>query len=326
MEGFCGKAKNLIHNLLFWSGISVRKPLEVKIKFEGQVHQVDLDLLLTSLLHFSEMVQLVTEKVSPQQKLNIKISAPEKGSFEITLHLAESAVTTIGDLFREPRATIDSVANVVAIIVGVMELKRFLKGRKPDNIEERPDGRINVSKDDVTAVVNRYVYAFYSKNQDINDRLERMFDGLTENPEIEGFLIDSPGIGEFQVDSADFPSMAFPNELLETNEEVIIKENVDLSVLKLVFKRNRKWEFIYNGMKISAYIVDDDFWARVDRGESFRKGDIIKADLEISRVFDEEVNTYVNMRYRVIKVYFSGEGDVPEQPYSNVKEYLTTLY
>ncbi|MGI6514843.1 MAG: hypothetical protein ACOX3D_10895 [Syntrophomonadales bacterium] len=47
MEGFCGKAKNLIHNLLFWSGISVRKPLEVKIKFEGQVHQVDLDLLLT---------------------------------------------------------------------------------------------------------------------------------------------------------------------------------------------------------------------------------------------------------------------------------------
>jgi hypothetical protein len=120
--------------------------------------------------------------------------------------------------------------------------------------------------------------------------------------------------------------MAFPNELLETNEEVIIKENVDLSVLKLVFKKNRKWEFIYNGMKISAYIVDDDFWARVDRGESFRKGDIIKADLEISRVFDEEVNTYVNMRYRVIKVYFSGEGDVPEQPYSNVKEYLTTLY
>ena len=45
-----------------------------------------------------------------------------------------------------------------------------------------------------------------------------MFDGLTENPEIEGFLIDSPGIGEFQVDSG-LPSMAFPNELLETNEE-----------------------------------------------------------------------------------------------------------
>ncbi len=96
------------------------KPIEVKIKFEGQIHQVDLDILLLSLLHFSEMVQLVTEKVSPQQKLNIKISAPEKGSFEITLHLAESAVTTIGDLFREPRATIDSVANVVAIIVGVI--------------------------------------------------------------------------------------------------------------------------------------------------------------------------------------------------------------
>ncbi|MGI6514845.1 MAG: hypothetical protein ACOX3D_10905 [Syntrophomonadales bacterium] len=105
-----------------------------------------------------------------------------------------------------------------------------------------------------------------------------------------------------------------PNELLETNEEVIIEENVDLSVLKLVFKRNRKWEFIYNGMKISAYIDDDGFWARVDRGESFRKGDIIKADLEITRVFDEEVNTHVNMRYKVIKVYFSGEGDVPEQP------------
>lgn len=314
MEGFCGKAKNLIDNLLFRRGISMNKPLEVKIKFEGQIHQVDLDILLLSLLHFSEIVQLVTEKVSPQQKLNIKISAPEKGSFDVILHLVGNAVTTIGDLFRESWATIDSVANVVAIIVGIMEIKKFLKGRKPDSIEERPDGRINVSKNNATAAVNRRVYELYSKSQDINDHLEKMFDGLTENPEIEGFLIDSPGIAEFQVDSAEFPSMALPNDLLETNEEVIIKENVDLSVLKLVFQRNRKWEFIFNGMKISAYIVDDSFWARVDRGESFRKGDTIKADLEISRVFDEEINTYVNMSYRIIKVHFRGREELPDQP------------
>lgn len=286
----------------------------MKIKFEGQKHQVNLDILLLSLLHFSEMIQLVTEKVFPQQKLNIKVSASEKGSLDVILHLVGDAVTTIGNLFKDSMAAIGSIADVVAIIVGIMEVKKFLKGSKPDSIEERPDGKINVSKNNAIATVNRRVYELYSKSQDINEHLEKMFDGLTENPEIEGFLVESPGIAEFQVDSVEFPSMALPNDLLETNEEVIIKENVELSVLKLVFQRNRKWEFIFNGMKISAYIVDDSFWARVDRGESFRKGDTIKADLEISRAFNEAINTYVNMSYGIIKVHFCGKEELPAQP------------
>ena len=73
--------------------------------------------------------------------------------------------------------------------------------------------------------------------------------------------------------------------------------------MKVVFQRNRKWEFIYQGNKISAEIVDDEFWNKINvLGLRFGKGDILTVDLEITQIFDYDANVYLNKSYRVLKV------------------------
>ncbi|MFA7676515.1 MAG: hypothetical protein WCY28_03875, partial [Candidatus Shapirobacteria bacterium] len=65
---------------------------------------------------------------------------------------------------------------------------------------------------------------------------------------------------------------------------------------------DRKWEFYHSGNRISANILDENFFNKIDTGESFAKGDQLKADLQITQIFDESIGTYVNESYAVIKV------------------------
>ncbi|MGB9825831.1 MAG: hypothetical protein ACPLRU_04075, partial [Desulfofundulus sp.] len=75
-----------------------------------------------------------------------------------------------------------------------------------------------------------------------------------------------------------------------------------------------KWDFVYEGNKISAYIADEGFWNKVNaRHLSFSSGDILIVDLEIIKIFDSEINTYVNKNYRVVKFIGHVPGQAPEQ-------------
>lgn len=62
--------------------------IRLRLSFEGQQHQMDLDTLIISLLHFAEMTKAASQEVMPGENLQIKIEAPGRGSFEIWLEFA----------------------------------------------------------------------------------------------------------------------------------------------------------------------------------------------------------------------------------------------
>jgi len=57
--------------------------------------------------------------------------------------------------------------------------------------------------------------------------------------------------------------------------------------------------FIYN--KITAKI-SEDFFAKIDSGEKFAKGDSLEAEFEIRQEFDLAANTYINKGYKITKI------------------------
>ncbi|OPX89439.1 MAG: hypothetical protein A4E53_01516 [Pelotomaculum sp. PtaB.Bin104] len=280
-------------------GDSVSNAVVLKIKYLGQVYQMDVDTLVVSLLNFAEMLKAVGKKTVPGEEFQLKIDATEKGSFVVVLEIVKKAAGNLLDLFASPQTTLDSLSKIIAIVVNIMNLKKFLKGEKPEQVTVQ-DGNVIVVKDGGQIIVAENVYKIYAENSEINHQMEKSYEKLSDNPEIEGVVFENEN-NVFVAGRADLFNMARENQLIAEQEIKELKRDVRLSIVKIVFQKNRKWEFVYEGSKISAYMADDTFWRLIDEGRlRFSKGDVIVADLEITKVFEPELNCHVNKGFRVV--------------------------
>lgn len=64
------------------------------------------------------------------------------------------------------------------------------------------------------------------------------------------------------------------------------------------------WNLIFNfkGNKISAKINDIEFYKRVDKGESFAKGDVLEVELEVKQILKVHINTFINKSYKIRRI------------------------
>jgi len=274
----------------------------LEIKFGGDLHEIDVDLLIESLVNYSSVTQEAAAYLSPGIKVNIKIKAPKEGSFIILLDLiAQNA----GDLFTRENATLAS--EIVGIVAGLYGLKKWIaKNGKPEIIKpHQEDNSIEISNTNGNITINQNVYNIYQENPKVRENLRNTFAKLKEKEEITDFIIrDSESQKNiFEVEREDFKLLASMDDEIEQKKQKVIKEKQELSVFKVVFKENYKWEFYYQGIKIYAALKDDNFFKKIEKGEiAFRSGDKLIVDLEIEQVFNESANTFVNDSYNILKV------------------------
>ena len=81
----------------------------------------------------------------------------------------------------------------------------------------------------------------------------------------------------------------------------VIIENATLGIVTLSFDRKKKWEFIYDGFKISMPMRDSGLSALVDNGMRFAKGDSIVVKLEIVKKYNPVYNAYQNKKFRIVE-------------------------
>jgi len=273
----------------------------LEIKFGGDLHEIDVDLLIESLVSYSSVTQEAAAYLSPGIKVNIKIKAPREGSFIILLNLiAENA----HDLFVRENVTLAS--GIITIVGGLYGLKKWIaKNGKPETVKPNEDNSIEISNSNGNITVNQNVYNIYQENPGVRENLRNTFSKLKERGEITDFSIRDVDneTNIFQVNKEDFASMASDDDEIEQKKQEVSKENQELSVFKVVFKENYKWEFYYQGIKIYASIKDEDYFKKIEKGEiAFRSGDKLIVNLNIEQVFNESANTFVNDSYHIIKV------------------------
>lgn len=92
-----------------------------------------------------------------------------------------------------------------------------------------------------------------------------------------------------------------------------------LIVLRAILARSKiKWQFVWNGIKIPAAILDEEFYDKLARHEyEFGQGDILDVLLRIYQHRDDDTGIYINTGvYEVIRVYGRSAGArPPEQEY-----------
>lgn len=273
----------------------------LEIKFGGDLHEIDVDLLVESLVSYSSVTQETAAYLSPGIKVDIKIKAPKEGSFIILLDLIAQ---NSKDLFT--RENISLAANIVSIVGGLYCLKKWIaKNGKPEIIKPGGDNIVEISNNKGSIKISNNVYNIYQENPKVRENLRNTFSKLKDRGEIENFSIKDVDTDNniFDVEKEDFFALASADDEIEQRRQKVIKENQELFVFKVVFQENYKWEFFYCGTKIYASIKDENYFKKIEKGEvAFRNGDKLVVDLEIGQVFNEMANTFVNEAYHILKV------------------------
>jgi hypothetical protein len=97
------------------------------------------------------------------------------------------------------------------------------------------------------------------------------------------------------VDKRDFQTLAIPEEELPSEGRQYRDYRTTLPVVKAIFhKGRRKWEFVWQGHKISAPIVDDEFFDRLARREIWlAQGDELDVMLRVHQILDDINKVYI---------------------------------
>ena len=266
------------------------------IKFDGQNHQVDVQTFVYSVLNFATVVKEANKK-NGGNPININIKAPEKGS--LLVDLVTNAVNNPTLLNGTTM-----LASTIVIVSGVYGLHKFISGKKTKEITKENNSTTITLEDNSTFTIADNIYNIYMTTPAIPDSISKNFSALSEDPAVTNFEVSRNGSEKIiEVSKEDYARMSIKQQIDTENSRTTI-EPANLYIYKVVFeKTDRKWEFYYKGDKISANIFDEDFFKLIDKGESFSKGDQLRADLQITQIFDESIGTYVNQSHAVLKVY-----------------------
>jgi len=280
----------------------LKQSVTYTFQYDTDFEAIDLNTLLLSQIHFSTVLNEIKNEVAPDSNLSIKIKPLEKGSvpFDIILD-----VSFWENLFSQTNVAnlIGYASGIVTVLVGVIQIRKDLKGKKPKKIEIKND-KVIITSDDVTIEVDRKAYEIYEKNPVIDQALRKSFKAIEEDEGVSGIkILDKNKNPLVNIPRSSFDDLTEPNEIFE---EQVVKDDLkreSLTVIKLVFEKGYKWQFyMKSGRKISAYVKDDNFMKIIDKGERFAKGDTLIVDLEIEKVFDKDLGIFVDSDYNVTKV------------------------
>lgn len=279
----------------------------LKIVYGGNSHEIDAEVLIESLVSYSVVIQEASAYLSPESRVSIKIQAQREGSFELLLDIVANEGGTIFN-----KENLDFAATLVTIVGSLYGLKKFLSkdsdipGEDIQEISvENSDNSVIVKTNNGQIEVSKNVYHIYQTSEKAREGLRNTFLKLKNAEEIESFeIIDQDTQQEiFRANKEDFKIMASDKNEAKQKKQTEKKSDQELSVFKIVFKEKYKWEFFYNGVRIYAAILDEEFSSKVSKGEiAFRSGDRMIADIEIIQVFNEAANTFVNDEYFITKV------------------------
>lgn len=270
------------------------------LHFGGRTHEVDAFTFGNALVSFAEAIQSINNEINPDFKIEIAMDAVGPGSFRVNLKTAKKSLR---NLFK------DAPRNIIIALLATFLWEKVLDGDTTPRIIVNDDSVVmEVGEDRI--IVPRDAYEArkaVNENSSVNRNVAKAIETIQADPSIEEFGIS---LGLKDVDPVlNLPRSVFPAILQNTvvlpeEESRYVDQDAALSIHKAVFERSRrKWEFIWNGFRISAPILDDDFFDRLEQRSIYiRQGDVFKATLRVHQIRDRMNGNWLNERYEIIRL------------------------
>jgi hypothetical protein len=268
--------------------------------FETPRHEISAYALASALVGLADAVREANATVNPGYRVEVVIEALSPGSFKATV---KTVFTKAKDLFSST-----AVQAVVWGLVSTHIYEKLIKNEAPPKITVSGDlVVIEVGKDKI--IVPRDIYEAkkqVEKSERFNNAIGKVFEAAASDPNVTGlslfddrkntippFLIPREKFMLFQTEQ--------PND--ETSREIIEMTHVEIN--RAILERGkRRWEFFWRGVKISAPILDEQFFDKFFAHEiTIAPGDALQVALKIIQEKNTDSGIFVNVRYEIIEVY-----------------------
>lgn len=258
-----------------------------RVAFEGAPFddgEIAVSELAPALLALGDVVQAANRVLNGERaEARLKLRATNIGSFAAVLSIDVSMIGALKDMLD---SVIDNPDRLVAAnnlldlllkggtvvgttVFGLFQAVKFLKGKKPDAVDDRGDGYTSITLNHTTIIVD--------------NRTVGLLEDLPTREALEGFAEKALGIsgvtalriGEKGSDTdvllttADRASFKVPNPVDETPLVEIVEREVLLKIITSHFRDGYKWRFTDGGERpFTADIEDASFLNDVLQGKT----------------------------------------------------------
>lgn len=270
------------------------------IHFATEDKQINAYTLASTLVGLADAAKAANASINPGHNIEIVVEALGEGSFRAKI---SAVYTTAQNLFSK-----QALQAIVLSIIASFIYQRTLAVHNDVKIEIKTD-EVIIDRGDERVVVPRNVYdatRSAEANPQFVGAIGRTMESISKDEKITGLAI---------VKNADSPppEIVIPRDVLpqiaptirDDGNQRVVEEDCDLQIVKaLLVRSERKWEFRWRGVKISAPVLDqrfyDDFFAHRIR---IAPGDELKARLVVRQTRDQDTGIYANVGYEVVQVY-----------------------
>jgi hypothetical protein len=270
------------------------------IHFATEDKQINAYTLASTLVGLADAAKAANASVNPGHNIEIVVEALGEGSFRAKI---SAVYTAAGNLFSK-----QALQAIVLSIIASFIYERTLAVHHDVTIEIKTD-EVIIARGDERVIIPRNVYdaaRSAEANPQFIGAIGRTMESISKDEKVTGVAI-------VQNVHSPQPEVMIPREALqqiaptirEEGNQRVVEEDCDLQIVKaLLVRSDRKWEFRWRGVKISAPVLDpgfyDEFFAhRI----TIAPGDEFKARLVIRQTRDEDTGIYANVGYEVVQVY-----------------------
>lgn len=279
----------------------------MQLELQGQTHSIDANTLVNMLVHYQAIVTEANKQLSGgSREVTLKVNALKQGSFIIDISVVQNIVS---QLFSSD--TVSYVADLCGAVGGIYALYHKFKG-KPIKTDKEKEEAVSIKLEDNTNI-NINTINIYNQPL-VRQAVSKSMETANEDPSVEGFTIKGDkGNTCAKFERKDFKDYIYDGFDTEDNipNEKIIDEDTTLVIVGLNFEPGARWQFMYNGFKISMIVKDDALMQKINEGERFGKGDAIKVKLRRIQRYNKDYRTYENKSYKIIEFY---EHVIPQKP------------
>lgn len=272
----------------------------IVIYFQTEQQRVNAYTLASALVSFADAAKAANRSINPGFEIEIVVEALASGSFRTRVNAIYSGA---GNLF--------SAASLQAIVLSVIASFIFEAIHPPSQpvniIIEADQVIIDRGKDRVIVPRNVYVASQEVKaSSQFTSAINQAVSTIASDPGLTGLSfvpsIDSPA-PEVLITKESLQAY-LPRVIEEEPFQRTILETCDLQIVKAILERSdRKWEFRWRGVKISAPVTDQGFYSNFFAHRiTIAPGDELQVRMKITQHRQPESNIFTNVGYEVVEV------------------------
>ncbi|PPB79787.1 hypothetical protein LV82_02578 [Albidovulum inexpectatum] len=291
---------------------------QVTIGFEGAAAQGEMEVadLAPLLVAWAEVFKAASAALNGDRattRVAVKATAPgsflvqlavDVGVMDQLLGLLDSVADNPGRI-TAANALLDLILKSGAVCggaVGLFEVIRRLRGRRPDATERHGDGSITIEVDGAKIHLSLPAakliedHAFRERVADLGERVSAT-EGIDET-----FAVGNDGKKIWSLPRSDALSLRLPALEGAEPEIVTTEREVWLELVSTHFKGGYKWRFTDGENTFTATIEDEDFLTKVENGDvAFSAADKILVRLREEQEIGSEIKKLGTRIIRVIK-------------------------